>query len=60
MIEYSDIDLDLETGLGLDKSKPRASWGTQRWIRSTPRWIGLDEVETRSAKWIRPKYNFPK
>lgn len=29
-MEYSDMDLDLKTGLDLDKSKLRASWATQR------------------------------
>ena len=59
-MEYSDMGLDLETGLGLDKSKPGASWSTQRWIESILRCIEVDRVKAGSAKWIRPKYNFLK
>ena len=50
---------DLEADSGLDKSKLGASRGTQRWIESTTRSIGVDQVDTGSAKWIGPKYNFP-
>ena len=57
--EYSDMDPDLEAGSGLDQSRPGASRGTQRWIKSTPRWIWVDRVEPGSTKWIRPRYNFP-
>ena len=52
------MDPDLEASLGLDQSRPRASQGTQKWIRSIPRWIWVDRVEPRSTKWIGPRYNF--
>ena len=53
------MDPDLEAGLGLDQSRPGVSRGTQRWIKSNPRWIWVDQVEPESTKWIGPRYNFP-
>ena len=57
--EYSDMDPDLEAGLGLDQNKPGAGRGTQRFIKSTPRWIWVDQIELGSSEWIGPRYNFP-
>ena len=49
--EYLDMDPDLEASSGLDLSRHGASRGTQKWIRSTPRWIKVDRVELGSTTW---------